>query len=120
MRRRLFLTASAACAVALVVGAWATGGLRAAPRPRPHAARSPVDLVRYELRVDDAVVRYSKRIGSLFLITLRVTDKDDRSVPVQDLAVNGLSLGVPRGTRILPISATAVSQGAEVNFLNPG
>jgi hypothetical protein len=120
MRRRLLLTASSACATALVAVTWAVGGLRAAPRPRPHAAASPVDLGRYELRVNDTVLRQSKAGGATLTVTLRVTVEDRRSVPVLDLAVNALSLDVPRGTQVTPVSATGFSQGLEVSLLNPG
>ncbi|MFL6056389.1 MAG: hypothetical protein ACJ72W_26340 [Actinoallomurus sp.] len=46
MRRRLVLTASTTCAAALIVGAWATGGLRAVPRPLPCSAATAIDLGR--------------------------------------------------------------------------
>jgi hypothetical protein len=120
MRRRLLLTASTTVAAALLVGAWATGGLRAVPRPRPHSAATPVDLGRYELRVNDALLRQEKATGVILTVTLRVTAKDRRSVPVMDLAVNALSLDVPRGTQATPVSATGFSQDVEVSMLNPG
>ncbi|MEV5704639.1 hypothetical protein [Actinoallomurus sp. NPDC052274] len=120
MRRRLLLTASAMCAAALLAGLWATGGLRAAPRPAQRSAKTAVDLGRYRLRVADVVVRQVKRGGATLVVTLRVTVRDRRSLPVMDFAVNALSLDVPRGTKITPISAVGRSQDLEVSMLNPG
>lgn len=120
MRRRLVLTSATVCAVALVVAAWATGGLRAAPRPQVRAAANSVDLGRYAVRVTDAVLRRESYGGVVLIVTLRVTDKDDRSVPVQDLAVHALALDASRGTHVIPMDATGQSQGIDVGLLNPG
>jgi hypothetical protein len=107
-------------AAAMFVSVWATGGLRAVPRPLPHSAAMAVDLGRYVVRVNDAVIRQIKRGGVTLTVTLRVTVKDRRSVPVMDFAVHAMSLDVPRGTQVTPISATGYSQNLEISLLGPG
>jgi hypothetical protein len=119
MARRTVLGVSMACAVALVAGLWADGGLRASPRPEPRKPATSLDLGRYAVDVTGAVLHQPAGGPSTLEVTLRVTDQDSRSVLLQDLAVNALALDVAGGPAAKPLSATAYSQGVDVNILNP-
>jgi hypothetical protein len=120
MARRMLLTVSTASAVAVVAGAWATGGLRAVPRPQPRKPASSIDLGRYDVDVTGAVLHRETGGPVTLDVTLRVADKDSRSVLLQDFAVNALSLETAGGPAVNPLSATAFSQGVDVSMLPPG
>lgn len=119
MARRSLLTLTASSAVALLIGAWAAGGLRPALRPEPRRPGSPIDLGRYEVRVTDAVLhRPAERLVTLD-VTLRLRSKDTRSVLLQDFAANALTLDVAGGPPVTAVGVRGVSQGADVNMLHP-
>jgi hypothetical protein len=120
MARRLVLGISMASAVALLAGVWADGGLRAAPRPASRRPATSIDLGRYAVDVTGALLHRETGGPVTLDVTLRVTDQDSRSVLVQDLAVNALSLDVAGGPAVRPLSATGYGQGLAVNLLNPG
>lgn len=120
MARRLFLAISVVAAAALVTGVAAAGGLRAAPLPAPRKLKTPLDLGRYRVVVNDALLHQEPGGPVTLDITLRVTNEDRISVLSQDLAVNALALDTAGGPSVTPLSATAYSQGVDVTLLSPG
>ncbi|GAA4640678.1 hypothetical protein GCM10023196_107170 [Actinoallomurus vinaceus] len=120
MARRLVWATSVAVPVALLVGVWATGGLRAAPRPRIRRPATAVDLGAYAVTVTDAVLRRPAPGSVVSLtVTLRVKNKERRSVLLEDFTVNALSLESAGGPAVTAAMAQATSQGADVNMLPP-
>ncbi|MEV0403549.1 hypothetical protein [Actinoallomurus sp. NPDC050550] len=118
--RPLLWTISVALAVVLLIGVWATGGLRAAPRPRIRRPATAIDLGGYEVTVTDAVLRRPAR-GSVvsLLVTLGVKNKERRSALLDDFTINALSLESAGGPAVTAAMAQATSQGADVNMLPP-
>ncbi|WP_460355579.1 hypothetical protein [Actinoallomurus acanthiterrae] len=70
--------------------------------------------------MNDAVLRRAAR-GSVvsLIVTLRVKNKDHRSVLLDDFTVNALSMESAGGPPLTAAMAQANSQGADVNMLPP-
>ncbi|HEY0539500.1 MAG TPA: hypothetical protein VGD53_14075 [Actinoallomurus sp.] len=77
----MVLTVSMAVAVALVAVAWATGGLRAVPKPEPRKPVRLIDLGRYAVDVTGALLHRESGGPVTLDATLRVTDHPRRSWP---------------------------------------
>ncbi|MCO5968992.1 hypothetical protein [Actinoallomurus soli] len=120
MARRLLLGVSVAVVLALLAAVWATGGLRAATRPRTRPPGALVDLGRYTVRVTDAALVHRRQNGVLLLtVTLQVTSEDRTSVLLSDFTVNAISLATAGGPSPRAAMAQGSSQGADTNMLPP-
>lgn len=120
MARRLLLSVSVVVVLGLLAAVWATGGLRAAARPRTRPTGTPVDLGRYVVRVTDAVLVHRRSNDSTLLtVSLQVTSKDHESVLLADFTANAISLASAGGPALKALMAQGTSQGADTNMLPP-